>query len=247
MCRVCRLRHEPRRSGPSGWTRTTTSRVKSPACCVDTTEGSGADPGELSERRSEFGRSSSIAIAPRSRGQDDGHTRTAGFRYIRSALERMTGFEPVPQGLEGPRATVTPHSLWFGLRVSNPSRHAGNVECILHTQAEHGPVLLTGPSTSFQFSKTPLMTSWWAARDSNPSAPLGENGVTARQRTIRSYRPYGDSARTRTRTHELWRLGCFCYTTLPMSPHVSTDSKTQPPSDLAHTSSGLEAKTKKAF
>jgi len=32
-----------------------------------------------------------------------------------------------------------------------------------------------------------------------------------------------------------------------MSPHVSSDSKTQPPSDLAHTSSGLEAKTKKAF
>jgi len=136
----------------------------------------------------------------------------------------MTGFEPVPQGLEGPWATVTPHSLWFGLRVSNPSRHAGNVECFLHTQAEHGPVLLTGPSTSFQFSKTPLMTSWWAARDSNPSAPLGENGVTARQRTIRSYRPYGDSARTRTRTHELWRLGCFCYTTLPTSPHVATVS-----------------------
>ena len=25
--------------GPSGWTRTTTSRVKSPACCVDTTKG----------------------------------------------------------------------------------------------------------------------------------------------------------------------------------------------------------------
>jgi hypothetical protein len=127
--------------GPSGWTRTTTSRVKSPACSVDTTEGSGADPGDLSERRNEFGRSSSIAIARAGRG----HTRAAGFRYIRSALERMTGFEPVPQGLEGPWATVTPHSLWFGLRVSNPSRHAGNVECFLHTQAEHGPVVLTGP------------------------------------------------------------------------------------------------------
>jgi hypothetical protein len=32
-----------------------------------------------------------------------------------------------------------------------------------------------------------------------------------------------------------------------MSPHVSTVSKTQPPSDLARTSSGLQAKTKKAF
>src|SRR5262245_57964965 len=26
-------------TGPSGWTRTTASRVKSPACCVDTTKG----------------------------------------------------------------------------------------------------------------------------------------------------------------------------------------------------------------
>ena len=31
--------HIPCVSGPSGWTRTTTSRVKSPACCVDTTKG----------------------------------------------------------------------------------------------------------------------------------------------------------------------------------------------------------------
>ena len=70
-------------SGPSGWTRTTTARVKSPACCVDTTEGSW------------------------------------------TALERMAGFEPAPQGLEGPQAAVTPHSLWFGLRVSNPSLRVG--------------------------------------------------------------------------------------------------------------------------
>ena len=105
-----------------------------------------------------------------SSGANDGiRTRTSrlgrpvGDRYPTFALVRPTGIDP--------------------------SRHAGNVECFLHTQAEHGPVLLTGPSTSFQFSKTPLMTSWWAARDSNPSAPLGENGVTARQRTIRSYRP----------------------------------------------------------
>ena len=159
----------------------------------------------------------------------------------------MTGFEPIPQGLEGPWATVTPHSLWFGLRGSNPSLHAGNVECILHTQAEREPVPLTGPLTSFQFSKTPLLTSWWAARDSNPSAPLGDNGVTARPRTIRPHCPYGDSAGIRTRTHERWRLGCFCYTTLLTSPHVSTVSKTQPPSDLARMASGLEAKTKKAF
>ena len=48
-------------------------------------------------------------------------------------------------------------------------------------------------------------------------------------RVMRAPCPTGDSARTRTRTHELWRLGCFGYTTLPMSAHVSIDSKTQPP------------------
>ena len=46
--------------GPSGWTRTTTSRVKSPACCVDTTEGnrdasSGANDG-IRTRTSRLGR-----------------------------------------------------------------------------------------------------------------------------------------------------------------------------------------------
>ena len=109
----------------------------------------------------------------------------------------MTGFEPVPQGLEGPRATVTPHSLWFGLRVSNPSLHAGNVECVLHTQAERGPVSFTGPSTSVSFQ---------------------------RPRSFELVGGEGDSARSRTRTHELWRLGCSRYTTLPTSPHVSTVS-----------------------
>ena len=118
----------------------------------------------------------------------------------------MTGFEPVPQGLEGPRATVTPHSLWFGLRVSNPSLHAGNVECVLHTQAERGPVSFTGPSTSVSCQRP---RSFELVGGGGPSAP---------------YRPSGDSARSRTRTHELWRLGCSRYTTLPTSPHVSTVS-----------------------
>ena len=90
----------------------------------------------------------------------------------------MAGFEPAPQGLEGPQATVTPHSPWFGLRVSNPSLRAGNAGCFLHTQAEQTSVI--------RLSKNPLKSSWWVARDSNPSAPR-ENGFTARQRTIRSY------------------------------------------------------------
>src|SRR6185503_15455819 len=70
------------------------------------------------------------------------------------SVERMTGFEPVPQGLEGPWAAVTPHSLWFGLRESNPFFHDGSVTCDHHTQAESGPVVLTGPSTSFRFQRS---------------------------------------------------------------------------------------------
>ena len=36
-CCLCRIGLHGH--GPSGWTRTTTARVKGPACCVDTTEG----------------------------------------------------------------------------------------------------------------------------------------------------------------------------------------------------------------
>ena len=76
--------------GPSGWTRTTTSRVKSPACCVDTTKG-GVEliPGIEPRRRPYQGRR---------------------LPLHQISLERMAGFEPAPQGLEGPQATVTPHS-----------------------------------------------------------------------------------------------------------------------------------------
>ena len=157
----------------------------------------------------------------------------------------MTGFEPVPQGLEGPWATVTPHSLWFGLRVSDPSLHAGNVECDLHTQAEHGPVSFTGPSTSVSCQR-PRSFELVGGKGFEPNRSLGENGVTARQRTIRSYRPSGDSARIRTRTRELWRLGCSRYTTLP---HVTSRldlSKTQPPCSLARVPlTGLRPKQKR--
>ena len=54
------------RDGPSGWTRTTTTRVKSPGCCVDTTEGV--------ERMTGF----------------------EPVPYPTFALDRPTGIEPVP-------------------------------------------------------------------------------------------------------------------------------------------------------
>jgi len=151
------------------------------------------------------------ALTSDQRGANDGldaSTRRAAAQSNRDDRAQRDR-QPAPQGLEGPRATATPHSLWFGLRVSHPSLHAGNVECGFHTQAEHGPVHCTGrrhPSVV----KEPAHVSWWAARvrsldtprsgaverrwshvslTTNPNAPIRENGVTARQRTIRSYRP----------------------------------------------------------
>ena len=126
-CCLCRIGLHGH--GPSGWTRTTTTRVKSPACCVDTTEGSGANGG-IRTRTSRLGR-------------------PAGNRYPTFALVR-------------PEVTPRPNTD----RCRSPvHRHPSVV-------------------------KDPALASWWAARDSNPNAPLGENEVTARQRTIRSYRPY---------------------------------------------------------
>jgi hypothetical protein len=115
-------------------------------------------------------------------GADPGdRTRTSAIPGPQAAvtsdqrLERMAGLEPAPQGLEGPRATVTPHSRWFGLRVSNPSLRAGNAGCILHTQAERGPVAFTGPST-FVSCQRPRSCEhirsyrpfWRQRQDSNP-------------------------------------------------------------------------------
>jgi hypothetical protein len=82
-------------------------------------------------------------------------------------------------------------------------------DAFLHTQAERGPVSLTGPSRSVSFQRPRSLRAWWAARDSNPIAPQGRTGL----------RPVsGPSARTT-------RGGC-CFTYRPYS-------ETQPPRDLA--------------
>ena len=200
------------RDGPSGWTRTTTTRVKSPGCCVDTTEG----------------------------------------------MERMTGFEPVPQGLEGPRASVTPHSLWFGLRVSNPSpprlgprqplRHIRSVR-LPHSRPNADRCRSPAHRHPSVF-KDPALSSWWAARDSNPIAP-GENGFTARRRTIRSVPPIWRQRQEsnpdpRALEARMLPLHHAAYVTSRLDGLDRRKRHTLP---LAWPVSvhGLEAKTKKAF
>ena len=99
------------------------------------------------------------------------------------------GPEPPPHGLRTRHAASTlQRGIWFGLRVTIPSLHAGNVECSLHTQAEHGPVSFTGPSTLVSYQRT-HSCELVGSKGFEPNRSRWENGVTARQRTIRSYRP----------------------------------------------------------
>ena len=121
--------------GPSGWTRTTTSRVKSPACCVHTTKGS-----EL--------------------------------------LERMAGLEPAPQGLEGPQATVTPHSLWFGLRVTIPPLRAGNAAACTSTPRPNVDRCRSPAHRHSSIVKDPALASTSSYRRST-TAPGLEPGPTS--------------------------------------------------------------------
>jgi hypothetical protein len=96
-------------------------------------------------------------------------TRRAAFTLRRDVglMERMAGLEPAPQGLEGPQATVTPHSPWFGTWYQS---------------------LIPRPNTD----------RW--------RSPAQELLSVVKDPALAS--SFGDSARIRTRTHEVWRLGC---------------------------------------
>jgi hypothetical protein len=211
--------------GPSGWTRTTTSRVKSPACCVDTTKGM-----ELM-----------LGIEPRRRPYQ---SPMLPLHHI--SVERMIGFEPIPQGLEGPQAAVTPHSLWFGLPVSNRSLRGGTAECFLHTQAEHGPAVRRSTDIR-QLSKTPLVSRHTGGQQGirTQASPLGRSVLQTAS---------GPSARAA----RFWRqcqdsnpdLGVLEAPVLPLhhtAVHVLTVSGRSSLSDLAQARLSREAKTKKAF
>ena len=120
--------------GPFGWTRTTTSRVKSPVCCVHTTKGS-------------------CAVGA------NGGTRTRTSRLGRPAGNRYPTF-----------ALVRP------------------LVSIVDTLTEHGPVAFTGPGTPVSCQR-PRSYELVGGKGFEPNRSRGENGFTARQRTIRSYRP----------------------------------------------------------
>jgi hypothetical protein len=171
-------------TGPSGWTRTTTTRVKSPACCLDTTEGMEPPRGIEPRPRPYQGRM--LPLSPWRRGASGrirtGRHRVGGPRSCRwttLALVRPTGIEPVPPRWQRGMRPPHPGRTWTGV----VHRSTTVISC---------------------------------QRPRSRRAPLVPP-------------VFGGSARIRTRTRELWRLGCSRYTTLPMSAHVS---KTHPPCAL---------------
>ena len=145
-----------------------------------------------------------------------------GLRTRRAAftLRRGIGADPGDRtrtsAIPGPQAAVTSDQRWSEWRDSNPHLKAWKARrhhyptfalvrprvSIVDSQTKRGPVAFTGPGTPVSCQRT------------------------------RSCELFGDSARIRTRTHEVWRLGCCRYTTLSFLSHVSTASETKPPHDL---------------
>lgn len=124
-------------TGPSGWTRTTTSRVKSPACCVDTTEGSGADPGDRTRTSAIPGPQASVTSDQHWSEWRDSNPHLKAWkarrhRYPTFALVRPrvsivdTRTERGPVAFTGPGTPVScqrPHScelVWRQRQDSNP-------------------------------------------------------------------------------------------------------------------------------
>ena len=144
--------------------------------------------------------------------------------------------------IPGPQASVTSDQRWSEWRDSNPHPKAWKARrqplphirfgsTWAHTQAEHGPVPFTGPTTSVGCQRPRSCehvrfrtARVWRQRPSEREAIAPGEERTNSFRALR---------KPRTWTLELWRLRCFRYTTLPTSVHGSTASKTEPPCDLA--------------
>ena len=186
----------------------------------------------------------------------------------------MAGFEPAPQGLEGPQATVTPHSHLVrptGIagstrRGAAQSSHGGPREAwsptrpsalatrgaFLHTQAERGPVSSTGPSRSVSFQRPRSCELGGRQGIRTQSLPWGRTGL----------RPVsGPSARTaRLATVPGFEPGRASFggsaleaRMLPLrhaavaASRLDHLSETEPPRDLARIFFRALGQTKKAF
>jgi hypothetical protein len=164
---VPRLPIAPRADGDHGWIRTTTEQALDLLPLPSWATWPLVPPGGLEPPLHGL-RGRRAALTLRRVGADPEAAVTSDQR-----LERMAGLEPAPQGLEGPQATVTPHSLWFGLRVSNPSLRAGNAGCVPPHPGRTWTGVVHRPIAIRRLSKTPLMRAggyrvWRQRQDSNP-------------------------------------------------------------------------------
>jgi hypothetical protein len=166
-------------------------------------------------RSARSGRAASADCATSRRCGDHGRIRTATGQaldllplpgWATWPLVPSDGLEPPPHGLRTRRAPFTlRREVAVGAnggtrtRTSRLGRPAGNRYPTFALVRPRYQALIPRPNSDrwrspahrlLSVVKDPALASWWAARDSNPIAPLGENGFTARQRTIRSYRPF---------------------------------------------------------
>ena len=196
----------------------------------------------------------------------------ASARLGYMAMVPPGGLEPPLHGLRARRAALTLRGDWSEWRDSNPHLKAWKArrQPLPHIRSGSAYGYRTRPSTLATWNasstprpnmdrcrspahrhpsvvKDPALSSWWAARDSNPNAPLGENGFTARQRTIRTYRPFWrqrQDSNPDPRVLEARMLPLHHAAVVT----ISIVSKTAAlPSDLARAFSSVEAKNKKGL
>ena len=146
-------------------------------------------------------------------------------------LRRGIGADPGDRtrtsAIPGPQAAVTSDQRWSEWRDSNPHLKAW--------KARRQPL----PHIRPRWAGTPRPGPTWTGVVHRP--------IDVRRLSKTPLDRVGDSARIRTRTHEVWRLGCCRYTTLPITPVRKINRQTHPPCDLTRSLSAFQAKTKKAF
>ena len=113
-------------------------------------------------------------------------------------MEPPRGIEPRPRPYQGRMLPLSPWRRGASGRIRTGHHRVGGPRSYRWTtlalvrptgiEAEHGPVSFTGPST-FVSCQRPRSFELVGGKGFEPKRSLGENGFTARQRTIRSYRP----------------------------------------------------------
>ena len=149
------------------------------------------------------------------------------------------GLEPPLHGLRTRRAALTPRRDAFGAndRIRTDTSRLGRP-----AGSRYPTFALSTPSVVKD--RVRFGTAGGQQGIRTQASPLGRSVLqTAGGPSARTAR-VGDSARIRTRTHEIWRLGCFRYTTLSF-PRLDSSVDAALLSDLAPATEATNQK--KAF